>query len=238
VQQLSAAEPIDIVSYLSFRGVLSGGTERSAIKELAAPLPGASAYAYDRAGRSGQILKGSIHRARALGAWVTPYFDAVDSNIVLRSAAALERYGPRFSYTPLVVHANLGRMLLLMVVFGTTLFAARIAPLRTWLLKLVKPSGRGPTQAQMDAGWFRLRFDARCQDQRVTTEVSGADPGYGATSMMLSQCALCLLEDRALLPECSGAVTPAQAFGERLIARLQAHGMQFRVVSEATASTT
>ncbi len=231
VQQLPTDEPYDIASYLAFRGVFSGGTQRSAIKELAAERPGADRYAYQHAGRSGRVLKGRVGRARAVRAWVTPYFDAVDSNIVLRSAAALERYGPRFTYTPFVVYPNLLAMLLLVLALGTTTLFARIAPVRALLLRLITPSGQGPTQRQMDAGWYRLRLDARSGDERVTTEVSGGDPGYGATSMMLAQCALCLLEDRESLPLRSGVITTAEAFGNRLIARLQAHGMQFKIVS-------
>jgi short subunit dehydrogenase-like uncharacterized protein len=231
VEQLPAGRPIDITSYLSFRGSFSGGTERSGIKELAAKLPDAGAYAYEHAGRRAIIQKGRVHRAPAVEAWVTSYFDALDSNIVLRSAAALARYGPRFTYTPLVAYPNLLVMLLLMAVVGVTMRVARVAALRAVLLKLVKPPGQGPTQKQMNAGWFRLRLDGQCDDTHVTIEVSGGDPGYGATSIMLGQCALCLLEDRESLPACSGVVTTAEAFGERLIARLQAHGIQFRVVS-------
>jgi short subunit dehydrogenase-like uncharacterized protein len=231
VQQLPAGGPVDIASYLEFRGVFSGGTQRSAIKEMAAERAGADRYTYEHAGRSGTVLKGRVHRAPAVGAWVTPYFDAVDSNIVLRSAAALERYGSRFTYTPLVVYPNLLAMLFLMLALRTTILLARMAPVRALLLQWITPSGQGPTQPQMDAGWFRLRLDGQCQDKRVTTEVCGGDPGYGATSMMLAQSALCLLEDRELLPTCSGAVTTAEALGNRLVGRLQAHGMQFRVVS-------
>ncbi|MDD9944215.1 MAG: saccharopine dehydrogenase NADP-binding domain-containing protein [Myxococcales bacterium] len=233
VQRLPEGKPIDIVGYLAFRGVFSGGTERSAIKDMAAQRPEAAEYAYEQAGRRGALLPGRVHRAPAVGAWVSP-FDAIDPHIVLRSAAALERYGPNFTYTNLLIHPNLFALLGLAMVFGTAALLARVAPVRALMLRVVKPSGRGPTEAQMASGWFRLRLDAQCEDQRVTTEVSGGDPGYGATSMMLGQCALCLLEDNTTPPMCSGVVTPAQVFGDRLIARLQAHGMRFRVSDGAT----
>jgi short subunit dehydrogenase-like uncharacterized protein len=231
VQQLPEGKPIEITSYLSFRGTLSGGTERSAIKELAAQRPGPEAYFYESAARSGKVIQGKLHRARSVGAWVTSFLGAVDSNIVLRSAAAIERYGPRFTYTPYVIYPNAVAMLLLLLAGGTAGLLARSGPTRALLLKLVKPSGRGPTAEQMAKGWFRLQLEAACGEQRVSTEVSGGDPGYGATSRMLGQCALCLLEDRELLPACSGVVTTATAFGGQLLSRLQAHGIQFRVVS-------
>jgi short subunit dehydrogenase-like uncharacterized protein len=232
VQQLPAAEPLTIDSYLSFRGVFSGGTERSAIMEMSAARPGPDAYTYSEAGRSGQVQKGRAHRAQSVDAWVASFIDAVDSNIVLRSAKTLERYGPRFTYTPWVVHSDPVVMLSLMGIGATAGFAAKVAPLRGLMLKLVKPSGRGPTPEQMAKGWFRMRIDGRSDTTQVTvsTEVSGPDPGYGATSVMLGQSALCLAEDRDMLPARSGVVTTAAAFGDQLIARLQAHGLTFRVL--------
>jgi short subunit dehydrogenase-like uncharacterized protein len=230
VQQLPQDQAIDIASYLSFRGVFSGGTERSAIKEMAAERPGPEAYSYAQAGRSGQVLKGRAHRARSVSAWVTPFFDAVDSNIVLRSASVLEQYGPRFTYTPWVQYPSLFAMLLLLLIGKTAGLFARSASLRGVLFKLTKPSGAGPTPEQRAKGWFRVQLEGQGNGRRVRTEVSGGDPGYGATSMMLGQCALCLLEDWDVLPERRGVVTTAAAFGDRLLARLQGQGMVFRVV--------
>jgi short subunit dehydrogenase-like uncharacterized protein len=230
LQQLPADKPIDVTGYLALHGHFSGATQRSAIMEIAAARPPASEYAFERAGRSGRILSGRVHRAPAVQRWVTPY-DSIMPHTVLRSAAALERYGPRFTYTHLMVYPNMITMIGLNAgLIGATLLA-RLAPPRAAMLRLTKPAGRGPTEAQMAAGWFRLRFDAQCDGQRVSTEVSGGDPGYGATSKMLGQCALCLLEDAANLPECRGIVTPAQALGGQLLTRLQAHGLQFRVLS-------
>ena len=232
VHQLPAGGPIEVSSYLSFRGSFSGGTKRSAIKELAAERPPADAYSFADADRIGRVIKGSAHCARSIGAWVTPFFDAVDSNIVLRSAKVIERYGPRFTYKPWVVHPNMLSMLVMMLVGLIAGALARITAIRTLLLKLVEPSGQGPTPEQMAKGWFRVRFEAESGKTRVSTEVSGGDPGYGATSVMLGQSALCLLEDRELLPQRSGVVTTAAAFGDRLVERLQAHGLQFRVLPQ------
>ena len=60
------------------------------------------------------------------------------------------------------------------------------------------------------------------------TEVSGGDPGYGETSKMLAESALCLAYDP--LPERAGQLTPAVAMGEALIERLRAAGIGFSVV--------
>ena len=61
------------------------------------------------------------------------------------------------------------------------------------------------------------------------TEVSGGDPGYGETSKMLAESALCLARDK--LQERAGQLTPAVAMGQPLIDRLQRAGIGFRVTS-------
>ena len=51
------------------------------------------------------------------------------------------------------------------------------------------------------------------------------DPGYAATSVMLSQSALCLALDQDRLPGLAGVLTPASAMGAALITRLSAAGL-------------
>jgi saccharopine dehydrogenase (NAD+, L-glutamate forming) len=63
--------------------------------------------------------------------------------------------------------------------------------------------------------------------QRVVTRVSGGDPGYGETAKMLAESALCLVLDDN--PPTSGQVTPAQAMGDALLARLQKAGIVFEI---------
>jgi short subunit dehydrogenase-like uncharacterized protein len=53
------------------------------------------------------------------------------------------------------------------------------------------------------------------------------DPGYGSTSKMITEAAVCLIEECADLP--GGIYTPAPALGQRLIKRLMDHaGLDFR----------
>ena len=53
------------------------------------------------------------------------------------------------------------------------------------------------------------------------------DPGYGETSRMLGEAALCLAED-SLSPR-GGVLTPAVAMGNHLVARLRKTGMTWEV---------
>ncbi len=73
-----------------------------------------------------------------------------------------------------------------------------------------------------------MRFHGEGGGQRVVTEVSGGDPGYGETSKMLAESALCLARDK--LPKSAGVITPAVAMGDALIKRLSKAGIQFRVL--------
>ena len=43
--------------------------------------------------------------------------------------------------------------------------------------------------------WFKVRFVGEGGGERVVTMVSGGDPGYGETSKMLAESALCLAQD-------------------------------------------
>ena len=56
------------------------------------------------------------------------------------------------------------------------------------------------------------------------------DPGYGSTSKMITEAAVCLLQEATETP--GGIWTTAPAMGDRLIARLQANaGLSFAVES-------
>ncbi len=230
VSQLPSTRPIRLSGYMKLQGVFSGGTERSAIKALAPPRETMAARTPSpTAGRRVRLESAKVRRRADLGGWAAP-LPTIDASIVLRSAAAIERYGPDFSYTHHVIHPTLAGLVGAYCVFGSLAFLVRFAPMRALLLKLVKKSGVGPTEAQMRRSWFKLRFVAECDGKILQTEVSGGDPGYGETSKMLAESALCLVRDRESLPVRAGVLTPAEAMGEALLGRLQRAGLCFRVL--------
>jgi saccharopine dehydrogenase (NAD+, L-glutamate forming) len=231
VLQLPSDRPIKLGGFISLKGVFSGGTERSAIKSLVPPkdlvqVPPPRA----RAGRSVALELNKLRKVPELSLWAATV-PTIDPAIVLRSAATLDRYGPDFRYGHHVTNRSLLALLLGGVFFAWLALTVRIAPLRALLLKVVKPSGAGPSEAQMADAWFKLRFIAECDGKTLQTEVSGGDPGYGETSRMLAESALCLALDRAQLPARAGVLTTAEAMGEVLLARLQRAGLSFRVLA-------
>jgi short subunit dehydrogenase-like uncharacterized protein len=94
----------------------------------------------------------------------------------------------------------------------------------------VPKPGEGPSKEEREAGHYDLVFIAIAPDGRQARAVvtGDRDPGYGSTSKMISECAICLLRDT---PDVKGGIwTPGAAMGDRLIKRLTDHaGLTFAV---------
>ena len=79
--------------------------------------------------------------------------------------------------------------------------------------------GEGPSKEERESGGYDLLYVAIAHDGRqVRASVKGdRDPGYGSTSKMIAECAICLRE----MPEIEAGIwTPGAAMGNRLIRRL------------------
>jgi short subunit dehydrogenase-like uncharacterized protein len=90
--------------------------------------------------------------------------------------------------------------------------------------------GEGPSKEQRDNGLYDLLFVGLAEGGRqVRIAVRGdRDPGYGSTSKMIAECAICLLRDTPDVP--AGIWTPGAAMGHHLIKRLVDHaGLTFEV---------
>jgi short subunit dehydrogenase-like uncharacterized protein len=90
--------------------------------------------------------------------------------------------------------------------------------------------GEGPSKQERENGLYDLLYIAVAPDGReVRAAVKGdRDPGYGSTSKMISECAICLLRDTPDVP--AGFWTPGAAMQHKLIKRLTDHaGLTFAV---------
>src|ERR1700742_3040954 len=90
--------------------------------------------------------------------------------------------------------------------------------------------GEGPSKEERENGRFDLLYVAIAPDGRqVRAGVTGdRDPGYGSTSKMISECAICLLRDATDVP--AGFWTAGAAMQHKLIKRLVDHaGLTFQV---------
>lgn len=153
----------------------------------------------------------------------------IDPEIVVRSARALETYGPDFTYRHHVEVRRLPTAAALAVGAPTLVGLAQFPPTRN-LLRRQLARGDGPSADQRAKGWFEVTFIGRSGDQTIRTQVRGGDPGYTETSKMLAETAMSLVEDDH--PPLAGQVTTAQAGGNALIDRLVAAGMTFQVLAE------
>ena len=232
VNQLPAGTPIHIDCFVRAGGAISGGTYQSALAGFGRLRQGIAA-ARERRSREtrpeGRRVRGVTrppHHEAGVNAWVVP-FPSIDPQTVLRSARALDRYGPDFSYGHYLAIKRLPVAAGLAAGAGAMIALAQIPPARDLLGKLKSP-GDGPTPQERERNWFKVRFHARAGDRELTTQVAGGDPGYGETAKMLGESALCLAFDQ--LPERAGQVTPAVAMGDKLIDRLARAGITFEVL--------
>ncbi|MGH2913789.1 MAG: saccharopine dehydrogenase family protein, partial [Solirubrobacteraceae bacterium] len=112
VQRLPEGVPLSLEGFVRAGGTFSGGTYHSAIGAMARLRHSRRAAAQRSALEprpEGRTIRGVTARPRhdpAAGGWVLP-LPTIDPITVLRSARALDRYGPAFSYAHNVVAGRL-----------------------------------------------------------------------------------------------------------------------------------
>jgi len=236
VGRLPEGVPVTLSCFARVSGTISGGTWHSTL-EILGRLERARRVARERHElerwlnpiASDRVVRGILGRPRYEDlehGWIVPA-PTIDPQNVLRSARALDRYGPEFSYGHYLVTGSLPATVGVMAGVGGVAAVAHLRVGRNLLRKLHSP-GEGPDPAKRARSFFRLRFVAETPDQRLITEVSGGDPGYGETAKMLAESALCLAFDG--IEAGGGQVTSAVALGDKLIERLLRAGIQFVVV--------
>ena len=115
---------------------------------------------------------------------------------------------------------------------GALVLGASFNPTRNFLQKFVLPKpGEGPDRELQQTGFFNLvQIGVLPDGSLLRGRITGdQDPGYGSTSKMLSECAVCLGKDD--LDIGGGVWTPASAMAGPLCDRLQRNaGITFALV--------
>jgi short subunit dehydrogenase-like uncharacterized protein len=198
------------------RGTLSGGTAASAKATFDALTPG---FEGPKQPRGNKPLY-----EEDLQSWAAPFMMAlINTRNVHRSNMLMGfPYGKDFIYDEMVLtgpgekgEANAKR-----VMAANSEKTGPNAP---------KP-GEGPSKEERENGRYDLLYVATAPDGRqVRASVKGdRDPGYGSTSKMIAECAICLLRDTPDVP--AGIWTPGAAMQHKLIKRLVDHaGLTFQV---------
>lgn len=91
--------------------------------------------------------------------------------------------------------------------------------------------GEGPSKEEREAGFYDVLFVGTDGDHRIEAVVTGdKDPGYGSTSKMIAESAICLVQDPVNTD--GGIWTSAPAMGNHLIKRLvKSAGLTFDITS-------
>jgi short subunit dehydrogenase-like uncharacterized protein len=159
-----------------------------------------------------------------LQTWTAPFVMAnINTRNVHRSNWLLGfPYGKDFVYDEMVMTGpgEQGEEIAKKVMAANNKFSGNDVP---------KP-GEGPSKEEREKGHYDLLFVAIAPDGRQARAVvkGDRDPGYGSTSKMISECAICLLRDASDVP--AGIWTPGAAMQHRLIKRLEANaGLTFGV---------
>ena len=147
-----------------------------------------------------------------LNMWVAPFVMApINTKNIHRSNALLgHAYGEDFCYDEMMI-AGEGEE-------GKQIADAMNSSNPMGGDNLPQP-GEGPSKESREQGNYDVLFFADFDEDTIEARVTGdMDPGYGSTSKMIAESALCLVQDCEDLS--GGMYTPAPAMGEKLIKRL------------------
>jgi len=232
-----------------FKGGFSGGTVASMLNMLdeAERDPGITTVLADPYGLNPEGERRGLDGPERvlpeydadLAAWVTPFVMGVINTKVVRRTNALlgYAYGHEFRYEEGTVVPFGAFGFPLAAAFSTASAAftamASVRGLRRVLAGMLPKPGEGPSEHTRVTGLYVIDLLGRHPTDRaldLRVRVRGdRDPGYGSTSKMLAESAVCLARDPLTSP--GGVLTPAAAMGEHLLARLAANaGVSFEVI--------
>ena len=167
--------------------------------------------------------------------WIYPFIMAGINTKIVRRSNALSNfiYGKDFRYEEAMIAGKgiSGFWKAILAVFPLAMIG--LNP-NSFLKKIVdsfmpKP-GEGPGIEKRKNGFYNLRFYITLNDNRTAFAkvIGDSDPGYGSTSKMLAESALCLAFDN--LSDNYGVITPSSGMGDKLLNRLKENaGLSFEL---------
>ena len=155
----------------------------------------------------------------------------INTKIVRRSNALSNyMYGKNFRYDEAVMTGNgfMGRIRGFLISIPLIFLASKPGSMMKRIFNILSPKpGEGPSKKEREAGFFNIRFYVSNESNTSLYKVTGdKDPGYGSTSKMLAESAVCLAKDH--LGETYGVLTPSTAMGNQILKRLELNaGLEF-----------
>ena len=155
-----------------------------------------------------------------LDTWVAPFFMApINTKNIHRSNKLMNHiYGESFKYNEMWIQGP-GEEGKAAAEFISTMNPLGDAP----------EPGEGPSRESRENGNYDVLFCADVDGETIKASVNGdMDPGYGSTSKMITESAICLVKDCQDLV--GGIYTPASSMGTKLIKRLESNaGLTFKL---------
>ena len=171
--------------------------------------------------------------------WIFPFIMAgINTKVVRRShALAGYPYGKDFRYDEATIGGKgiSGRLKAIAATLplGLLMSAKPDSFLKKMIDKRLPKPGEGPNKTTRESGFYNLKFFNILEDDSVVVGkvIGDMDPGYGSTSKMLAEAAICLAKDD--IPDLGGVLTPSIAMGDALLKRLQENaGLTFSFSNE------
>jgi len=164
--------------------------------------------------------------------WIAPFLMAGINTKIVRRSNALSNYmyGKNFRYDEAVMTGNgfMGRIRGFLISIPLIFLASKPGSMMKRIFNILSPKpGQGPSKKEREAGFFNIRFYVSNESNTSLYKVTGdKDPGYGSTSKMLAESAVCLAKDH--LGETYGVLTPSTAMGNQILKRLELNaGLEF-----------
>ncbi len=232
----------------AMKGEMSGGTYASLSNVLVEAEKDKSIYATlfnpyglnpqgKQKGKDGEDLK-SVEFDQDAKSWIAPFIMSTINTRVVRRSHALQDfpYGQDFQYDEAMLTGPgfSGRAKGMMLLMGTGLMmsAKPDSFLRNTMNRFLPKPGEGPSKEKRESGFYKMLLIGKLADGTlIQGSVTGdRDPGYGSTSKMLAESAVCLALDKAKTPKVAGILTPSVALGDALLERLEENaGLQFKI---------
>ena len=167
--------------------------------------------------------------------WAAPFImAAINTRVVHRShALAGFPYGREFQYSEITLTGGgfMGKLRARILNKVIKQMTSEGGVLKSIANYFMPNPGQGPSPSQREKGYFNMSLIGKLSDdQLIRAKVTGdADPGYGSTSKMLAESAICLAQDET--NHKYGVLTPSTALGQPLLERLQKNaGLKFTLV--------
>ena len=170
------------------------------------------------------------------GSWIFPFAMAgINTKIVRRSNALSNfHYGKDFTYEEAMIAGKGLKGLIKAAISVLPLAIVSINPnsfVKKFIDYFMPKPGEGPGIKNREQGFYNLRFFIKLKDNSMALAkvIGDRDPGYGSTSKILAESALCLAFDD--LPSNYGIVTPSYSMGDKLLKRLRENaGLSFELI--------